>query len=139
MKKLNLFFILTVFSLLFVGCSKDDDIKNFEYDLNLLYGKWRITHVEQINGSYLNVTSSVAESVFKPTYSTFYSDGTYSGSGEFGNGSGTFKAESKTIITYVDGQEYLRYDVLMLSESNAELKMYEKGNATSVKIKVAKQ
>ncbi len=137
MNKLNL--VLLMHLLLFFGCSKDDKIGAFDYDINLLYGKWRITHVEQNDGTYLNVSSTLAEQYFKPTYATFNSNGSYSGSGEFGSGLGIYKAEGKTITTYINGQEYLLYDVLMLSGTNAELKMYEKGSSASVKIKVVKQ
>ena len=137
MKKLILL-SLAVCMLAFAGCSKDDEPK-FDYDLALLYGKWRITHVMQNTGNYLDVTTTVAEQVFNPTYATFNSDGTYSGSGEFGNGSGTYKTAGKTIITYVGGEEYLWYDVLSLTGTNAELKMYEKGDDASILIKVEKQ
>lgn len=106
------------------GCSKEEGT-GFDYDVNLLYGKWRVTHVMQNTGSYLDVTTSVAESVFEPTYATFNSDGTYSGSGEFGNGSGTYKAVGKTIVTYIGGEEYLRYNIVSLSGTKAELEMYE--------------
>ena len=121
-----------------VGCSKDNSSK-FDYDLDLLYGTWRITHVMQSNGHYLNVTSSLAESVFEPTYATFNPDGTYSGRGEFGNGFGTYTTAGRTITTYVDGEEYLKYDVLSLNGSEAELEVYQTGSEGAIKIKVAKQ
>ncbi|MDR2009949.1 MAG: lipocalin family protein [Bacteroidales bacterium] len=130
--------LMLVSVILFSGCSDDDD-NGFDYDVNLLIGKWRVTHVEQKDGSYFDVTSSIAESVFEPTYATFNSNGTYSGSGEFGNGSGTYTAVGKTIITKVGGDEYLRYDVLALSGNECELKMYEKGDDASLKIKCKKQ
>jgi uncharacterized lipoprotein NlpE involved in copper resistance len=137
MKKV-VFLLLAVVAVLLAGCDKDDDPK-FDYDMELLYGKWRITHVEQKDGSMFDVTTPIAERVFKPTYITFNKGGSYSGSGEFGNGSGTYTATGKTIITYVDGQEYLRYDVLSLTGENAEIKMYEKGDDASMKLRVAKQ
>ena len=122
-----------------VACKKEEST-GFDYDLNLLYGTWRVTHVMQSNGSWFNVTTEIAESVFEPTYATFNSNGTFSGSGELGNGSGTWTATGKTIITRVGGEEYLRYDVLSLSGTVAELEMYENDKPSSrMKVRVEKQ
>ena len=141
MKKILLLMVLS--AMIFFGCKKEDNNSSgFDYDIKLLYGKWRTTHVELSDGSYLDVTSSIAESVFKPTYSTFNLDGTYSISGYFGNFSGTYKTEGKTIITYVSGEEDVRYDVLSLSGISAELYMYDNEDADAainMKIKVTKQ
>lgn len=124
----------------FSGCSKDDEPQNgFDYPLEMLYGTWRVTHVEQKDGTMFDVTTSVAEMVFKPTYATFNVDGTYSGRGYFGNGSGTYKALGKTITCFIDGTEYLKYDVLSLSGTQCELKMYESGSTSSIKIRCKKQ
>jgi len=136
MKKVIL--LLAVLAGMFAGCSKDDD-EGFNYDINLLIGEWRVTHVEQKDGSMFNVTSSIAESVFAPTYATFNSNGTYSGRGSFGTGSGTYTATGNTIITYIGGEEYLRYDVLALNGTECTLKMYEKGDNASIKIICKKQ
>lgn len=124
----------------FSGCSKDDEPQNgFDYPLETLYGTWRVTHVEQKDGTMFDVTTSVAEKVFKPTYATFNVDGTYSGRGYFGNGAGTYKALGKTITCFIDGTEYLKYDVLSLSGTQCELKMYESGSTSSIKIRCKKQ
>ena len=124
----------------FSGCSKDDEPQNgFDYPLETLYGTWRVTHVEQKDGTMFDVTTSVAEMVFKPTYATFNVDGTYSGRGFFGNGSGTYKAKGKTITCFIDGTEYLKYDVLSLSGTQCELKMYKSGSTSSIKIRCKKQ
>jgi len=120
------------------GCSKEDE-PTFNYDLDILIGTWRVTHVMQDNGAYLDVTTTIAEMVFEPTYATFNADGTYYGSGEFGTGSGTYKAVGNTIITYVGGEEYLKYDVLSLNVDQCELKMYQTGEESSIKIKCKKQ
>lgn len=91
------------------------------------------------SGTYLDVTTTIAQTVFKPTYATFNADGTYYGSGEFGTGSGTYTAIGKTITTFVSGQEYLKYDVVSLTGTTAELVMSETGSTSTIKIKVAKQ
>lgn len=124
----------------FSACSKDDEPQNgFDYSLETLYGTWRVTHVEQKDGSMFDVTTSVAETFFKPTYATFNADGTYSGRGYFGNGSGTYKAQGKTISCFIDGTEYLKYDVLSLSGTQCELKMYQSGSSSFIKIRCKKQ
>lgn len=111
-----------VFSL--SGCKKNK-ASDFDYPIETLYGTWRITHVEQKNGTMLNVTHpDIENTVFKPTYATFNADGTFSGRGKFGSGKGTYTAKGKTITCYIDGKEYMRYDVLSLSGDECELKVY---------------
>ena len=120
----------------FSACSKDDV---FDYPLETLYGTWRVTHVEQKDGSMFDVTTSFAKMVFKPTYITFNTNGTYSARGFFGDGSGTYKAKGKTITCFIDGTEYLKCDILSLSGTQCELKMYESGSSSSIKIRWEKQ
>lgn len=122
----------------FSRCKKNEP-STFDYPLETLYGTWRITHVEQKNGVMLDVTTYSAEKYFKPTYATFNEDGTYSGRGYFGNGSGTYKAQGKTITCYIDGSEYVKYDVLSLSGQECELKMKVTDSDTSSKIRCKKQ
>ena len=126
MKKL--FLLTAIIGFVMCGCKKDKD----ELDVNQLHGKWKVTHVE-IDGSYQSW-------LLTSTYITFYSDGSYYGSGYFGTGSGTYKVAGKTVITYVGNSEYYRYDVLSLSSNNAELKMYDNDKpSSSIKIRVSKQ
>ena len=133
MKKL--LFLALVLPLLFASCSDVED--DFEYKSSIV-GKWQITHIES-QGSYINITEYPYNTVYKPTYATFNSNGTYSGSGFFGTGSGTYIGKGKTLTTYIDGKEYLKYDVLSLTGNVCELKMYETGSESSIKIKCKKQ
>lgn len=121
------------------GCSDDNSATGFNYDLETLYGTWRITEVQQQDGSFFDVTTSIAELVFEPTYATFNADGTYSGRGAFGTGSGTYKAEGNTIYTYIGGVEYLRYEVKSLSGDKCHLIMAESGSSATLEIKCTKQ
>lgn len=119
------------------GCSKDDE-PGFDYEISLIHGTWRVSHA-WLNGGYLNVVGTIYEDVFEPTYITFNSDGSYSGEGEFGYGSGTYKASGKTIVTYIGGEEYARYDILSLSENTAEAEMYHSNSPTDrLKFKVSR-
>lgn len=136
MKKVFLFFVLTVVSFVFVGCSSDDDDNGFDYDVNMLIGKWQITEI-QMDGKYVDVTKPPYYPTIPSTYATFKTDGSYYGSGYFGTGSGTYKTKGKRITCYVEGTEYARYDVLSLSGSECELNMSMEGN--SLKIKCKKQ
>lgn len=132
------FFTLMLITLMVVSCEKDEKVdSSFNYDIDLLYGTWRVTHVEQSDGSFLDVTTSVAQNFFEPTYATFKSDGTYSGKGFFGNGSGTYKTSGNTITTYVENEVYLMYDVVSLNAGECQLVMRD--DSGSMKIKCKKQ
>jgi len=115
--------------LVITSCNKDDKDK-FDYDINLLHGTWRVTHLEMSTGW--------STWLLGRTTATFNPNGTYSGAGYFGTGSGTYKATGKTVITYIGGDEFYRYDVISLSATNAELRMYEKGTE-GIKIRVVKE
>lgn len=125
-------------SIAMVGCKKDD-FNNFDYPLKTLYGTWRITHIEQHDGILLDVTTPIAERRFRPTYATFYQDGTYSGRGQFGDGSGTYTAKDRIITCYVDGREYLKYYVYSLDGLECDMKMYTSDGEVSLRIICKKQ
>ena len=106
-----------IFSFGFSSCSSDDDDNDFNYPKESLYGTWKISEVK------MSESSTYTSWPMKETTATFNSDGTYSGSGYFGNGSGTYSAKGNTITTYVSGNVYIVYTVLSLNGSTAELKM----------------
>lgn len=130
MKKL--IFLLAMLPLcVFTSCS-DDDKPKFDYPMETLYGKWEGTEV-YTNGKWVDITKyPYTELGFSIT---FNSDGKYYGSGAFGNGSGTYKAEGKTITTYIDGEEFARYTVKTLDGNNAELTMYMGGDSMDIRVK----
>ncbi|GIJ96573.1 hypothetical protein CAPN001_11420 [Capnocytophaga stomatis] len=136
MKKIILLLFAAIVA---VGCSKKEDNESTSFPLNDLYGKWRVTHIQQENGEMFDITSEIAERIFKPTYATFNSDGTYSGEGYFGTGTGTYKTSGKTITCYIQGQEYLKYEVLDFSKTEATLDMRMTGEKSATRIKVKKQ
>ena len=141
MKK-NLLLLAAVLglSILPSSCKKDEPApQRFEYAIETLHGTWRITHVESKDGSMFDVTTPIAEKTIQPTYATFNADGTYSGRGYFGEGSGTYKASGKTITCYIDGTEFMKYDVLSLSGNTCELRMSKLGSDLSLRIRCKKQ
>ncbi|MFR8834971.1 hypothetical protein [Bacteroides nordii] len=128
--KQTLLFLTITLSIVFTSCSKDDDEPKFNYDINTLIGTWEITEVDTGDGYTIWILGA--------TSATFNSDGSYVGKGYFGNGSGTYKAEGNTITCFVDGKEFLKYDVINLASNNCELKMYVE-DGTSIKIKCKKK
>lgn len=122
------------------SCKKDNsDPQRFEYSLETLHGTWRITHIETKEGAMFDITTSIAEMSIEPTYATFNSDGTYSGRGYFGNGKGTYRAVGKTITCYIDGTEFMKYDVLSLNGNTCELRMHKSGSALTLRVRCQKQ
>lgn len=127
---------LTAMLLSFSACSDDDEEDGFDYPMETLYGTWKGIELNT-DGSWIDITTyPFTEFAFSIKFNP---GGTYSGKGYFGNGSGTYKAKGKTIITYVDGEEYLRYEVKSISGNIAELSMTTKGSSESIGIKVRKE
>jgi len=138
MKKVLLMMLVMLPTMLFTACSSDDDDNTSELQAAII-GKWRITQIEKSDGTMLDVTTTVAESVFKPTYAIFYSDGDYEGYGYFGNGSGTYKVSGNKIYTYVDGDEYLVYTVSSYTSTTANLTISMSGSSSTINAVVEKQ
>lgn len=115
MKKELLAIVLLLFCFLFVtSCSKDDEgvSGDFDYPKDELYGTWIATSI--IEKGRLIIVEDYPQ--YKMSI-TFNKNGTFSGSGYLGNGSGTYKVNGKKIITYVDGEVYIVYNVESLSSN----------------------
>ena len=121
---------------LLTTCQKEPP---FDYPIETLYGTWEGTDVKTSDG-WVNIESPYFSDVQFSI--TFYEDGSYYGRGYFGNGAGTYTASGKTIITYVNGKEYYRYDVYSLTNNVAHLRMYHQGETmaetSEIEIKVKK-
>lgn len=112
------------------SCSSDDDFDpcaDFNYSAEALYGTWEITK--------LGVLPWVRET----TTATFNPDGSYSGKGYFGNGSGTFKATGNRIYCYINGELYCTYEVQSLSSRTAVLRMHAGSDSDYITITCEKQ
>lgn len=136
MKKLFSLILLCVACVfIFSSCSKDDS-ENFDYPMDTLYGTWVGTEIK-IKDKWIDLTN-IFYSDF--TFSiTFYSDGTYTGKGYFGNGKGTYKADRNMVYTYVGGKEYYVYKIKSLIGNKAELLMGVTGSDEWLDIKVEKK
>ena len=125
-KQLFLLLTLVVATFAFVSCSKDDDDNQYNSDI---VGTWKITEVKTSqSGSYIDWP-------FKTTYASFKSDGTYYGSGYFGNGSGTWSIKGNTVNTYVGGELYASYEIISVTSTTSELKMSMDGESIWIKCK----
>lgn len=120
--------LLATASFAFVSCSDDkDDPVSSE-----IVGTWKLTKVSTNGETYINWP-------YQTTTATFSSDGTYYGKGYFGTGSGTWKQKGKKIYTYVDGKEYIVYEVLDVNSSSCTLLMGVTGSDAKLYIKCSKQ
>ena len=98
------------------SCSEDANnviLEDFDYPEDVLFGTWEAVRLD----------GEAWPSTYPTTTATFYEDGTYSGKGAYGRGSGTYTASGKTIKCYVGGDLYCKYDVLELSGSRAKMRM----------------
>lgn len=129
MKKIFLMWML-VFAAVVSFSSCSDDESKFDYPMDTLYGTWKVTEIMS-DGIWYDVTKFPYDK-FAMSIS-FNSDGTYYGSGYLGDGSGTYTAESKTIVTYVSGEEYVRYTIKSLTSNTAEFSMQMKGYSIDAK------
>lgn len=125
--KIIAIFMIGMLALGFQGCSKDDD------DLadDDIVGTWKFTEVSTSGLNFITWP-------YKSTGATFYSDGTYRGFGYFGSGSGTWKKKGNTIITYVSGEEYLRYEVKEQTSTTATLVLSTSGSDVSIWVRCVK-
>lgn len=120
-------------ALLFSSCGKDESESPYK---EKMIGTWDGVAVKLSSG-WVDITSS-----YYSDYQfsiTFHDDGTYYGTGYFGTGSGTYTVDDNTIVTYVNGNEYYRYDIYSVTGNEAHLKMYSNRSSSSLEIKARKR
>lgn len=109
--KTFLMVLISALSLLAISCSKSDS-DSIEKQI---IGTWDAVQCKTSSGTWIEIPTRLSLSA------TFKSDGTYTGRGALGNGSGTYTVSGHTIKTYVDGTLYLTYYVNSISGTQAEL------------------
>ena len=119
--------MFAVIAMALSSCSKDDGLK---FPMNDIHGTWKGTAVK-VDGEWINITK-FPNNRFAFSIS-FFEDGTYYGKGYFGNGEGTYKVSKSTIYTYVDGEEYAKYDIKSMSNNRAELTMRMGGEPLEIR------
>lgn len=102
--------------------------------METIYGRWSGIAVKS-EGTWIDITTAPGNAL--AFSATFKSDGTYSGDGFFGTGSGTYKAKGDTLITYIKGKEYARYKIQSISGNIAEMTMLIDGE--NIEIRCQKQ
>lgn len=110
--KLLALLLVGINALGFQSCGSDDDDAP---TMDNIIGSWKFTEVSTNGGV------SFSRWPIQATGATFYENGTYTGYGYFGNGSGTWKKKGNTIVTYVDDEEYLRYEIKEQTSATATL------------------
>lgn len=123
------FVLVCIFALAIQSCKSDKDNEPTKNDI---IGTWKLTEVSTNDGS------TFSSWPFVTTTATFNDNGTYSGKGYFGDGSGTWKQSGKTILTYIDGDEFYRYEIKELTSSTCTLVMSSKRTNTTIWIKCIK-
>ena len=132
MKKVfSLMLLLATMMVFLPSCSKDNDEP--EDIKTQMIGTWDATSVKFSDSDWVDITNypSMALSI------TFNKDGSYSGRGALGNGSGTYTVSGRTIKTYVGGELYGTYYVNSVSGNEAELKLTM--GSTSMDIRATKR
>lgn len=129
MKKVFSLLLLLIATVSFLpSCSSDDDEPDSIQ--SQMIGTWDATAV-RFNGDsdWTDITKypTMALSI------TFNKDGSYSGRGALGNGSGTYTVSGKTIKTYVDGELYGTYYVKTVSGNYAELSLTMGSSSMEIK------
>lgn len=93
---------------------------DFDYDIKMLYGKWRATRLEGegVPNTPIDLTNPFA----KATYITFDKNGVLLTEGYLGNGKGRYATKDKLIVTAVDG-EVVSFEMLELNEATAKIEI----------------
>ncbi len=135
--KAKLVTFLALFCVLHSSCTKGIR-KGFDYPLDSLYGTWDGVAIRiDSGGHWVDITkSSYTELEFGID---FYEDESYYGFSSYGNGFGTYTAEGLRITTYVDGEEFLYYDIVSFSGESAEVVMKQKGSKSVIGIRLKRR
>ncbi len=128
--KAALMMIICVLTIGFSSCSKDNEYTPSGEIATNIVGTWEIEQYNTGEG-YHNW-------LLKTTKATFNKNGTYSGSGYFGNGTGTYKIKGSTITCYVEGEKFLIYKVISLEGAKATLSVTDAEDTDTLLIKCTK-
>ena len=131
MKKVIVLMLLLVSTVSFYSCSEDKEESN-EIPLSVLVGTWKGTAVK-VDNKWIDITDYPYSSSLGFS-ATFNEDGSYYGSGAFGNGSGTYSLNGNKIKTYVGGELYMTYYVKSWTSTTAELTIKDKTSSIDVKV-----
>ena len=123
MKKI--LFALAIMPLLIVACSSDDDNTpkvDFKHNIEMLYGEWRATEVDVLEGLVIDLTAPEVEENVPATYVTFEKDGSFSSKGILGEGKGEYSTKGEKISATI-GEDKLSFDMTSLEATTAKIKL----------------
>lgn len=126
---------LVALGCIFMNSCQKADTWEFNYPKEVLCGGVWCSDAVKSNGQWIDVTGAAFKNLqFTISFST---DGTYSGTGYFGTGKGTYEAKGNVIKTYVDGELYYTYTVHSMTGDVAELTM-QGSTSSTLEIRVRK-
>jgi len=121
-------FIITVTSLIFFGCKKENLFK-----VSDMYGTWDATDL-CLDDKWIKVNQNPEYE----TTATFNPDGKYSGAGYFGNGSGTYTVHENTIfVSFWFGS--LTYEVKKFNKKRGTAEVTMNMGTRSIPLKIKKR
>lgn len=133
MKKCFIILVAALMVACVSSCSSSDDdsssnpsfVTNPTFNMNDLYGTWKIEKISANGSDYYDFDSFVKETYgySKSTTATFNKNGSYQGNGYFGDGSGNYDVSADLITTYINGSVYYRYKVISENSSTCKLLM----------------
>ena len=129
MKKIFGLMLLCATMVCFLSCQKEEE-NGIPKDV--LLGTWKGVEAK-VDGNWIDITKYPYNSILGFSV-TFYSDGSYYGSGAFGTGRGTYTLSGNTIKTYVGGELYMTYYVRSWTESTAQLTLSDSSGSLDVKV-----
>jgi heat shock protein HslJ len=155
MRKLFLVLTVALIGLCVASCSSSSDnenavdettqksfITNPSFNVSYLFGTWKIDKASADGGKSFVEFDEFVKSKYgftKSTTATFKRDGTYSGSGYFGDGTGNYTINQNTITTYIGGVEYYSYRVISYSEKTCDLQISSKSSTAVLVLRCVKQ
>lgn len=125
--------LVAFFAFTLTSCGSDDDDNNSPFATSDVVGTWVTTAYQAEDGTWIDLTSSLYASV--RAYAKFNSDGTYTGWGALGNGSGTWKLSGTTLTTYVDGTVYITYKNIVVNGNEMSGTMVQGNDSANFKAK----
>lgn len=126
-------------SLGFASCGSDDDDENGGNDVSLkeqVIGTWELSEIYTANG-----WEAAAAAGWERTTATFGTNGSYKGTGQLGNGEGTYTVQGQDIVCtvkYTNATVTLKYRFEQLQGKTATVSL-TMADGTTYRVRAIKQ
>jgi len=124
--KKQLLVLFAVATVLLSSCGKDDKKENESPYKSAIVGKWELTHFDGVD---------IGDIFDEKTTITFGADGSYSGAGAFGDGSGYYTLSDNNIKTFINNELFITYDIISLKDNVVEATMKDDSGTATIKAK----